>query len=160
MKKLFTLAIAFSLVTIFAHAQAPAVPRVPSEDSIRFAVSKFVNSFRASDGRSYLRCFADSTVAVETMVYDKNGMPQLRRESIMANANVIAQLPKGALVEQVEFGSIKVDGPLAFAWIPYKLYYEGNLQYCGVQAFQLIRLMGVWKIFYLVETRYTNKCSQ
>lgn len=159
MKKIIALAVVLSLVATVVHAQNPNAPRVASEDSIRFVVARFANSLRTSDARSYLRCFADSTVAIETLVYDKRGIAQLRRESLKVNADVIAQQPAGALLEQVEFGSVKVDGPLAFAWVPYKLFYEGKLQYCGVQSFQFIRIMGVWKIFYMVETRYTNKCG-
>jgi ketosteroid isomerase-like protein len=157
MKKLSALVIPLLLVAAIADAQS-AAPVAPG-DSIKLAISKFAASLRTSDGRAYLRCFADSSVTVETMVYDKKGMPQLRRESIMSNANAVNQAPAGALLEQVEFGSVKTDGPLGHAWISYKFYYDGKLQYCGVQSFQFIRLQGVWKIFYLVETRYTNKCT-
>jgi hypothetical protein len=157
MKKLLAIVIPMLLVAAIAEAQS-AAPVAPG-DSIKLAVSKFTAALRTSDGRAYLRCFADSSVAIETMVYDKTGLPQLRRESIMSNANAVNQVPAGALLEQVEFGSVKADGPLGHAWVAYKFYYDGKLQYCGVQSFQFIRLSGVWKIFYLVETRYTNKCS-
>jgi hypothetical protein len=157
MKKLFALAIFTLLVATIVHAQKAAP--VAAEDSIKMAVSKFIASFRSSDARGYLRCFADSSVSVETVVHDRNGIPQLRRESIMANANAINQVPVGSIMEQIEFGSVKVDGPLGYAWVPYKFFYEGKLQYCGVQAFQFLRIAGMWKIFYMVETRYTNKCG-
>jgi hypothetical protein len=61
--------------------------------------------------------------------------------------------------ERITFETIKIDGPLAVAWTPYKFYYEGKFSHCGVNSFQLVRLNGAWKIQYLIDTRRRTGCQ-
>jgi hypothetical protein len=48
---------------------------------------------------------------------------------------------------------IRIDASLAIVWAPYEFYYKGKYSHKGVDSFQLVRVNGVWKIQYLIDTR-------
>lgn len=55
--------------------------------------------------------------------------------------------------ERISNYEIKVDGEMATAWTPYEFYYNGKFSHCGVNAFQLVKLDGTWKILQITDTR-------
>jgi len=61
--------------------------------------------------------------------------------------------------ERINFDMVRTDGPLATAWTPYKFYYKGNFSHCGVDSYQLVRINGIWKIQYLIDTRRNMSCG-
>lgn len=67
---------------------------------------------------------------------------------------------RGGLDERIQFDVVKVDGPLASVWTPYKFYFKGQFSHCGVNSFQLVRVNGEWKIQYLIDTRRRNDCGE
>lgn len=60
--------------------------------------------------------------------------------------------------ERIKSYEIKVDGEMATAWTPYEFYYNGKFSHCGVNAFQLVKLEGEWKILQITDTR-RRKCE-
>ena len=63
------------------------------------------------------------------------------------------------LDERISFETVKVDGDLAIAWTPYKFYLGDQFSHCGVNSFQLVKLEGVWRIQYLIDTRRRQGCE-
>ncbi len=55
---------------------------------------------------------------------------------------------------------VRLDGPLASAWVRYGFYVDDRLSHCGVDAFELIRRGDGWKIVSLVYTRRTDGCRE
>ncbi|HEY4150385.1 MAG TPA: hypothetical protein VGM41_15710, partial [Chitinophagaceae bacterium] len=55
--------------------------------------------------------------------------------------------------ERIQFETIRIDGALAIVWAPYQFFYNGKLNHCGADSFQLVRSNGKWKIQYLIDTR-------
>jgi hypothetical protein len=53
---------------------------------------------------------------------------------------------------------IRVDERLAAAWVPYSFYIGTNFSHCGVNAIQLAKLDGAWKITYVMDTRRRDNC--
>jgi len=62
--------------------------------------------------------------------------------------------------ERITFEIVKVDADLASVWTPYQFYYKDKFSHCGVNSFQLVRLQGIWKIQYLVDTRRKTDCVE
>ena len=54
---------------------------------------------------------------------------------------------------------INIDGPLAQAWCDYAFYIGDKFSHCGVDAFELVKTDGEWKIFALADTRRKKNCS-
>jgi hypothetical protein len=74
-------------------------------------------------------------------------------------AKTISTIKKGAADEQIIFESVRIDGPLAMVWAPYKFYFDGKFSHCGVDSFQLVFINAQWKIQYLIDTRRKQPCQ-
>jgi hypothetical protein len=110
------------------------------------------------DPELILKSFADSAY-LQTIGKSQDGRTVVRNESVARFASSISKQAKGALDEQIQFESIKIDGDLASVWTPYKFYFSGKLSHCGVNSFQLVRLNGSWRIQYLIDTRRRSGCE-
>jgi hypothetical protein len=144
--------IAIALI-ISVNAQAQT-----TTDSIKAAVNLLFSAMKNADGAQLASAFADSAV-LQTIGTTKEGKLFIRNESVKDFALSISKLPKGAADERIEFETIKIDGPLAAVWTPYKFYYNGQFSHCGADSWQLVRINGVWKIQYLIDTRRKAPCD-
>jgi hypothetical protein len=102
--------------------------------------------------------FADSAI-FQTIGRTKEGKTMVRSEDIKEFVDFVSKQKKGSADEQIRFDIIKIDGPLAIVWTPYKFYFNGQFSHCGVNSFHLVRLEGKWKIQYLIDTRRQQGCE-
>ena len=144
-------------LTAIILAQFTSVAQT-TEDSVKAAVNKLFEGMKNSDGNAVRSAFADSAV-LQTIGRTKEGQMVIRTDAVSGFAEQVAKMPKGAADERITFETIKIDGPLAIAWTPYKFYYNGNFSHCGVNSFQLVRMNGQWKIQYLIDTRRRQGCE-
>jgi hypothetical protein len=73
----------------------------------------------------------------------------------------IASIPDTVQIEEkLKSISVRVDGNLAQAWTPYEFRVDGKMSHCGVNAFQLFRDQGTWKILHIIDTRKREGCEQ
>ena len=137
-----TLLSLFLLLSIAATARAQT-----TEDSIKTTINNLFAGMKNGDAALLRSAFADSAI-MQTIAKDR-----IRTEKISEFADFVSKQPKGVADEQIQFETIKIDGPLAIVWTPYKFYYKGQFSHCGVNSFQLVRLKGEWKIQYIIDTR-------
>lgn len=129
-----------------------------SEDSVKATVNVLFEAMKTSDPALLQTAFADSAI-LQTIARNKEGQTVIRNEAVREFASSISKMAKGSLDERIEFETIKIDGPLAIVWTPYKFYFNGKFSHCGVNSFQLVRFNGKWKIQYLIDTRRTQGCN-
>jgi len=129
-----------------------------AEDSVKAVVKQLFDGMRNSDPAMIRSSFADSAI-LQSIAGNKEGKTIIMNENLDEFAKSISKIKKGAADEQITFESIKIDGPLAMVWTPYKFYYEGNFNHCGVDCFQVVRINGAWKIQYLIDTRRKQPCN-
>ena len=140
--------VAFSMSLI---AQSP-------EDSVKAAVNKLFEGMKDANASMVAEAFADSAI-LQTFSRDTEGKIVIRNEQVRDFSEFVSKQKKGSLDEQITFETVKIDGPLAIAWTPYKFYFDGKFSHCGVNSFQLVRLNGQWKIQYLLDTRRREGCE-
>ena len=128
-------------------------------DSVKAVVKQLFDGMKNSDAASIRSAFADSAI-LQTIGRNAKGEVRVQNENIADFAESISQLKKGAADEQIVFESIKIDGPLAIVWAPYKFYFNGKFSHCGVDSFQLVFINGQWRIQYLIDTRRKQPCDQ
>jgi hypothetical protein len=145
---LIVLAILTGTVTLKAQTAA---------DSVKAVINQFFDGMRNADVPMVTSSFADSAI-LQTIV-NRQGKISIRNEPLSGFANVITQQQKGDLDEKIQFETIKIDGPMAMAWTPYKFYYKGQFSHCGVNSFQLVKINGAWKIQYIIDTRRKEGCE-
>lgn len=137
-------------VTI-GHAQT-------AEDSVKAVITRLFDGMKNSDASVIKDSFADSAI-LQTIGRNREGNTVIRTDQVSAFVGSIGKLTKGDADERIQFETIKIDGPLAIVWTPYKFYYKGQLSHCGVNSFQLVRIGGNWKIQYLIDTRRRQGCE-
>jgi hypothetical protein len=129
-----------------------------AEDSVKAVVKQLFDGMKNSDAVMIRSAFADSAI-LQSISGNKEGKTIIRDENLGEFAQSVSRIKKGAADEQIVFESIKIDGPLAMVWAPYKFYYDGNFSHCGVDCFQVVRINGAWKIQYLIDTRRKQPCD-
>ncbi len=150
MKRLFS---ALILLLCISYVQAQT-----AEDSVKAAVNQLFEGMKTSNAALIKSAFGDSAV-LQAIGRSKEGKTIIRNESVSAFADFVGKQPSGAADERIQFETIKIDGPLAIVWTPYKFYLNGQFSHCGVNSFQLVRFNGQWKIQYLIDTRRKDKCE-
>ncbi|MBK8151101.1 MAG: nuclear transport factor 2 family protein [Acidobacteria bacterium] len=67
---------------------------------------------------------------------------------------------KGEIKEEMYAPKVEVDGDIALVYGRYVFFTDGKLSHCGLNAFQLIRTDGVWKIANAVSSMEPNGCTK
>lgn len=142
------------LFLLFLSGFISAATAQTAEDSVKAVINKLFAAMKAGDAKSLQDCFADSAI-LQTI--GRNG--KVQNEAVKEFAKQIGTLPKDSADERIVFDVVKVDAALAVAWTPYQFYYAGKFSHCGVDSFQLVRMNGVWKIQYLIDTRRRTGCQ-
>ena len=129
-----------------------------AEDSIKAVINKMFTGMKNSDTILVKSCFTETAV-LQTFGKNKEGKTIITTDTPSDFAKIIATIPAGAADEQIVFKDLKIDGPMAAVWAPFKLYFNGKFYSCGVNSFQLVRLNNEWKIQYILDTRRKNNCE-
>jgi len=151
MKRILILLTATIFISTITKAQSP-------EDSIKAVVNQLFAAMKGANAAMLKDAFADSAV-LQTIRRKQDGTFFVQDEKVSDFVEQIGKAKKDSLDERITFETIKIDGPLAIAWTPYKFYYAGNFSHCGVNSFQLVRINGRWKIQFLIDTRRRQACD-
>jgi hypothetical protein len=139
------------LIVSASRAQSP-------EDSVKAVVNTLFAGMKNADAALFKTAFSDSAI-MQTISRTREGNTVVRNESLGEFAEFVAKLKKDSADERITFETIKIDGPLAIVWTPYKFYHNGQFSHCGVNSFHLVRFSSGWKIQYLIDTRRRQGCQ-
>lgn len=151
MKKYFFVIV---LIAVTSHLNAQS-----AEDSVKAVIQQLFTSMRNADSAGVVNCFSERNI-LQTIIRDKDGNISAKSELVSNFGRSIAGLQKNAADERIEFETIKIDGPLASVWTPYKFYFNEKFSHCGVNSFQLLREKNGWKIHFLIDTRRKEPCEK
>jgi len=151
MKRILILLTATIFISTITKAQS-------AEDSVKAVVNQLFTAMKGANAAMLKEAFADSAV-LQTIRRKQDGTFFVQDEKVSDFVEQIGKAKKDSLDERITFETIKIDGPLAIAWTPYKFYYAGNFSHCGVNSFQLVRINGRWKIQFLIDTRRRQACD-
>ena len=115
-------------------------------------------AMKTSDTSLLKTCFTDSAI-LQTVAVKKDGSTKIKTETVKDFVAQMATIADGAADEQIQFGSINIDGALANVWTPYKFYFNGKFSHCGANNFILVRINNKWLILYIIDTRRKNGCD-
>lgn len=146
----------FTLCTLVAKFTANG--QTESSDSVKAVINQMFAAMKNADAEALKGVFADSAL-LQSITRTQEGKTIVKNEPMHEFIDFIGKQPLGAADERIQFDAIKIDGPLASAWTPYKFYFNGQLHHCGVNSFQLVRIDGVWRIQYIIDTRKKDDCE-
>ena len=129
-----------------------------AEDSVKTVINTMFSGMKNGDAGLFKGVFSDSAI-MQTISRNKEGKIIVKTEDLNGFTEFVGKQTKGDADERISFGTIKIDGPLAIVWTPYKFYYKGEFSHCGVNSFHLVRFDGTWKIQYLIDTRRRQACD-
>ncbi len=129
-----------------------------AEDSVKAVVNNLFTGMKNADAVLLKSTFADSAI-LQTITRNKEGKTIIQTEEVAGFVEQVSKMPKDAADERITFDVLRIDGPLAIVWTPYKFYFNGKFSHCGVNSFQLVRINGNWKIQYLIDTRRRAGCE-
>jgi UDP-N-acetylglucosamine enolpyruvyl transferase len=127
-------------------------------DSIKAAINGMFAAMKAADTVMLKNAFHETAI-MQTMARNKEGATFISTQTVAEFAKQVSGFPKDAIDERIEFETIKIDGPVAAVWTPFKLYLNGKFYSCGVNSFQVVRINGAWKIQYIIDTRRQKGCE-
>ena len=148
--KYFLILLTMVTISSISHSQS-------AEDSVKATINKMFAGMKNADVALLKSSFADSMI-LQTIARNKEGSMVVRNEPVADFIDFISKTSPGDADERITFETVKVDGPLAIAWTPYNFYYKGQFSHCGVNSLQLVRLIGEWKIQYIIDTRRKQGC--
>ena len=147
MKYFFALSL---LVSLSASAQT-------EEDKVKAPILALFDGMRKSDSAMIRAAFAPTAV-LQTVAKNKEGVVSVRTDAVNDFVQSVAKPHTDIYDERITFETIKIDADLATVWTPYKFYVGEKFSHCGVNAFQLVRINGEWKIQYIIDTRRREGC--
>ena len=121
MKRILILLTAALFISTFIKAQS-------AEDSVKAVVNQLFSAMKNIDATKLKDAFADGAV-LQTISRKQDGSFFVQDEKINDFAENIGKAKKDSLDEQIVFETIKIDGPLASVWAPYKFYYAGKFSF-------------------------------
>ena len=138
-----------------ASAQQPTAS-AGAHDSVMAVVKGLFDGMRTRDTALMRRSFAPGTVL--------GGVPAAGKPvefmAVDAFIGSIAKAPPAMLLDERLYDpEVRIDGGLATVWTFYAFFVGDRLSHCGVDAFQLARTSGGWKIIALADTRQQTGCD-
>lgn len=152
------------LLFAFAKADSDNYPtanyKAYGAEEVEQVVKTFFEGFHKRDSM-IIKNVVHKNVMMQSIGKDKLGEVMLSKQDFSGFLKSICSIPEATDFEEVIHGyEIKMDGKMANVWTPYSFYINGNLSHCGTNSFQLFKRNGVWKIFYIVDTRDREGCEK
>lgn len=125
--------------------------------AIKQTINNLFDGMRKSDTSLIRSAFAENAI-MQSVNKNHEGKISIQSELLDSFIYFIAKPHSLIYDERITFDLIKVDRELAIAWTPYKFYLGDKFSHCGVDSYQLVKIRGVWKIQYLIDTRRKENC--
>ncbi|WP_263787357.1 nuclear transport factor 2 family protein [Salinibacter grassmerensis] len=150
MRRCLALLFVASLLGPVASAQPEEDP-APTEQAIRATIDALFDGMRAGDSTAVRAVFHD-----EARLYtavgpsDTAGVSETPVDTFVES---VGQPHERVWDERTWDVEVRVNGPLASAWVPYVFYLGDERSYCGVNTVQLVQGPNGWRILQLTDTR-------
>ena len=137
-----------------------AAPSMRAQDAERSAVlatvQKLFTGMRTRDTAAIVEAF-DSTARMVGVSRDGS---RLTLTPPAAFAAGVARAKAGDVWnERIFEPEVRIDGSVAQVWAYYTFHLNGKFSHCGVDAFMLRKVGGVWKITQLADTQRREGCT-
>lgn len=132
-----------------------ASAQTKEEVEIKNVITTLFNKMQQGDSAAIWPLFHKEARLQTTELNGKTGTGELETEPLGSFLTKIAAIrTRNVKIEERMMSSdIKVDLPLAQAWVEYEFYINNRISHKGVDAFQFIKTAEGWKIIQLCDTR-------
>ena len=146
MKKLIILLLFIPLIS-FSQAL--------EKHQIQSVVETFFKGFHEKDS-TVINSVLNNSFNLNSISYKENNAVLKSYIGDTFISAVISRNDNPVWTEKLMSFEIKIDGPLANAWVEYEFWLDGKLSHCGVNSIHLIKEKNGWKIFNITDSRRFN----
>ena len=132
----------------------PTYAQSADESAVRAVVDQLLAGMRQGDSALVHQFFLP-----EARLHTVSDDATLHRTSLDQLLTAVGTPHNEVWDERITDCRIRIDGPLATAWTPYRFYRGEAFSHCGTNAFQLYRSADGWKILQITDTRRTDHCE-
>ncbi|WP_342646312.1 nuclear transport factor 2 family protein [Mucilaginibacter sp. CSA2-8R] len=147
------------LLILFALFTPAVFAQSGEQEAVKKVVNNLFTAMRTNDTVSLKSVFAPDMV-LQSVMNKRDGNVGLVTEKAVAFIKSVGTPHKEVYDERIVITDVKIDGPLASVWAPYKFYIGNTFSHCGVDVFQLMKTAEGWKIIYIVDTRRKDNCVE
>ena len=144
-------------ILLFLASNIYAQSSTEEELAIQKTIENLFDGMRAGDSTKVHSVFRKE-LRLFSVFTNRKGVQQIEEGSLNEFLKAVATPHDAIWDERINEIKIQVDDRLAQAWIAYHFYLGDQFSHCGVNAVQLVKEAGVWKIIHLVDTRRTKNC--
>src|SRR6185295_2587030 len=140
--------------------KTPALP--PSFASAEEdAILQVLDSFLLAVGNHDAKRMKDLIVPEGTTFMQRRTKTETRPVARRANSEFLKPSP-GAdpFIERYWTPVVQVRGDIAMVWAPYELRDNGQVVHCGIDAFDMVKLDGKWRVGNLLSTMEPDACAE
>lgn len=128
------------------------------KEQIKATVETMFEGMRKGDSTMVHSVFSDE-VRMFSSFTTLEGEEMLRPGSLTHFLHAVGTPHDQVWDERIWDLKIEVDDNLAHAWMNYAFYAGESFSHCGVNAMQLVKMNGQWKIVHLIDTRRKTNCD-
>ena len=130
------------------------------KEKVMIPINNLFNGMLKEDTSMIKKAFIEEPIML-TGFKSKTGKEIIKEDKLDNLIKAISTKEKGSdsWIEKLYNTSIKIDGNIAQVWTEYSFYVGESFSHCGVDAFQLIRVDGNWKIAHIMDTRRKEGCN-
>ena len=140
-----------------AVGMAGAQPGKAQESTaVRQVVDRLFDGMRAGDSTAVRALFAPEARLLS--VVEQEGTVQVHEAPVDRFVEAVGAPHEAVWDEQIRDVEVRVDGPLASVWAPYRFYLGEQFSHCGVNVLALVRREGQWQIRSITDTRRQTDC--
>jgi hypothetical protein len=133
-----------------AQPGPPASPSRSPADAVRATLDAFFDGMRAGDSAAVRGLFAPDA---RIQALEAGDSLSVDTRSANGFAGAVGAPRDVVWDERIWDVRIRVDGPMADAWMSYVFYLGEKRSHCGVNAMHLVRRDAAWKILRVTYTR-------
>lgn len=126
--------------------------------AVMAVVKRLFDGMRAGDSAMVRSTLHPNAQLATALIRD--GEPVVQIDDLDQFIQAIGTPRKEVWDERVSNERVEIDGPLASVWTDYSFYVDDKFSHCGVDAFQLARSDGGWRIVALADTRRRQGCPE
>jgi 2-iminobutanoate/2-iminopropanoate deaminase len=136
-----------------ARAQAP-----DERAAVLRVVERLFDGMRTGDSAMVRSTFHPNAQLATAVVRQGNAIVEI--DTLESFIRAVGTPHDQVWDERLSNTSVEVDGTLASVWTDYSFYLGDKFSHCGVDAFQLAKAGGEWRIVALADTRRRQGCAE
>ncbi|HEU5169012.1 MAG TPA: Rid family hydrolase [Gemmatimonadales bacterium] len=149
-------------ILAFLLLVGPALPRPAlgqasdERAAVLAVVHRLFDAMRAADSAAVRSVFHPSAQLATAIVREGNAIVNI--DTLEAFIGAVGSPHAEVWDERLRNEIVQVDGTLATVWAEYSFYAGDRFSHCGVDAFQLAKTGGGWRIVAIADTRRRQGC--